>query len=807
MGFDFKDKQNKGKRGNLHRFPLLPLRDIIVFPHMVLPLFVGREKSILALQSAMSGEKYIFLATQKNAKTNDPKEDDIYVPGTICRIIQLLKLPDGTIKALVEGKKRGRIKGYLPNYDHLYVEIEEIHEDITVNAEVAALIRGAKSIFGNCCKLTKKIAPEILTTVNEISEPAGLADTIVLHLNLTIEDKQVLLSMEKPADRLEKLLSLMESEIEILQIENKIQTRVKKQMDKTQKEYYLNEQIRAIQKELGEKDEFKQELLNLEEKAEKGKLSREARQKALAEIKKLRLMSPMSAESAVTRNYVEWLVSLPWGKLLPEEKDIKKAEAVLNADHYGLDKVKERILEYLSVNTLVKKIKGPILCLVGPPGVGKTSLARSVARATGRDFVKMSLGGLRDEAEIRGHRRTYVGAMPGKIIQNLKKAACNNPVFLLDEIDKMSNDFRGDPASALLDVLDPEQNHTFNDLFLDVDYDLSHVMFITTANSLHSIPRALQDRLEVIRIEGYTEKEKLNIAKQYLVKKQLTANGLTNGQVSFSDQVLLEIIRYYTQEAGVRNLEREIANLCRKIARRVVKGSVKKISFQPKHARELLGPRKFTFGTAEESDNIGVVTGLAWTEAGGDLLNVEVAIVPGKGKLIITGKLGDVMQESAQAAFTYVRSRADILGLKREFYSDIDVHIHVPEGSIPKDGPSAGITMATAITSSLTGRPVRRNVAMTGEITLRGRVIPIGGLKEKILAARRGNINTILVPKDNEKDLAGIPKEILNDLSIHLVDHMDDVIYHALLEKQEIYEPPADLSAQLSRVNTDSARI
>lgn len=782
MGFNLENKENNsGTRGDLGRFPLLPLRDITVFPYMVVPLFVGREKSISALQSAMNNTKYIFLAAQKNAKTDDPKEEDIYVAGTLCRIIQLLKLPDGTIKALVEGKRRGTIRGYLPNPEYFSVEIEEIYEDNFVNAEVEAFMRGAKSFFANCCKLTKKIPPEVVTTVNEISEPSRLADTIVLHLNLKMEEKQDLLSTGEPAKRLEKLLTIMESEIEILQIENKIQNRIKKQMEKTQKEYYLNEQMRAIQKELGGKDEFKQELRDLEEKIENGKLSKEAKQKALAEIKKLKLMSPMSAESAVARNYVDWLVSLPWGKLSKENHNISGAEKILNTDHYGLDKVKERILEYLSVNSLVKRIKGPILCLVGPPGVGKTSLARSVSKATGRNFVKMSLGGLRDEAEIRGHRRTYVGAMPGKIIQNLKKAGSNNPVFLFDEIDKMSTDFRGDPASALLEVLDPEQNHTFSDLFLDVDYDLSHVMFITTANSLHTIPRALLDRLEVIRIDGYTENEKLNIAKRYLVNKQLIAHGLTEQQVSFTDKALLEIIRYYSREAGVRNLERKIANLCRKIARRIVNGIVKKLIIQPKQVNEFLGPRRFTFGITEERDSIGVVTGLAWTEAGGDLLNIEVAVVPGKGKLTVTGKLGEVMQESAQAAFTYVRSRADALGLEREFYQNLDVHIHVPEGSIPKDGPSAGITMATAITSSLTKRAVRRDVAMTGEITLRGRVLPIGGLKEKILAAKRGNIRNVLVPMGNEKDLVEVPKEILKGVTIHLVDHMDEVISYALL--------------------------
>ena len=777
---------NRKKRGDLTRFPLLPLRDIVIFPYMVVPLFVGREKSILALEAAMNFNKLIFLATQKDAKTEEPNAEDISPAGTICQIIQLLKLPDGTVKVLVEGKKRGSIISYFPDTEYFQVEAEVFPEETVVSPEMEAHMRGVISTFENFAKLTKNVPGEMLDNIKGITDPSRLADTIVAHLNLKTADKQELLAMINPSQRLVKLLALMEAEIEILQIENKIRTRVKKQMEKTQKEYYLNEQMRAIQKELGGKDEFKQEIIELEEKIEKKKLSAEAKQKALAELKKLKLMSPMSAEAAVVRNYVDWLVSLPWGETTVEKNDILEAEEILNADHYGLDKVKERILEYLSVNTLVQKIKGPILCLVGPPGVGKTSLARSIARATGRNFVKMSLGGLRDEAEIRGHRRTYVGAMPGKIIQNLKKGGSNNPVFLLDEIDKLNSDFRGDPASALLEVLDPEQNAIFNDHFLDVDYDLSQVMFITTANTLHSIPRPLLDRLEVIRLDGYMENEKLNIAKQYLVRKQLVANGLEDRLVSFTDLSILEIIRYFTREAGVRNLERSIANICRKVAHRIVKGSKRKFVIQPRQVRDYLGVRKFKFGAPAEANTVGVVTGLAWTEVGGELLNIEVAVLPGKGKLTITGKLGDVMQESAQAAMSYVRSRAQILGLDRDFYQNVDIHIHVPEGATPKDGPSAGITMATAITSALTRRCVRRDIAMTGEITLRGRVLPIGGLKEKIMAARVSHIKTVLIPMDNEKDLAEIPEEVRSGMSILPVDHMDEVLSIALLGVQEL---------------------
>lgn len=786
-----KNKSDIGTTGgNLPRFPLLPLRDLVIFPHMVVPLFVGRQKSAQALEAAMNCGKNIFLATQKNATTEDPRAEDVYTAGTVCQIIQLLKLPDGTVKVLVEGKKRGTIVSYLPCDDYYLVEVEVAAEkNHPVTPRMEALMRGVGANFESYAKLTKNIPPEVLSNVNDIAEPGLLADSVVLHLNLKIADKQELLATKDPAERLKKLLALMESEIEILQIEKRIHSRVKKQMEKSHREYYLNEQMRAIQKELGGKDEFKEEIRALEENINKLPLSREAKQKALAELKKLKLMSPMSAESAVVRNYIDCLVSLPWGKLSQEKTDINEASDVLNADHYGIEKVKERILEYLSVNTLVKKMKGPILCLVGPPGVGKTSLARSIARATGRNFVKMSLGGVRDEAEIRGHRRTYIGAMPGKIIQSLKKAGSNNPVFLLDEIDKMSSDFRGDPASALLEVLDPEQNAVFNDHFLDLDYDLSNVLFVTTANSLHSIPRPLLDRLEIIRLEGYLEFEKLNIARHYLINKQLSAHGLKEKDVTLTDRAVLEIIRYYTREAGVRNLEREIANVCRKIAHGTVTGGRRKFLIQPKHVREYLGVQRYKIGTAEEKDAIGVVTGLAWTEVGGELLNVEVAVLPGKGKLTITGKLGSVMQESAHAAMTYVRSRAQILGLEKDFYQDLDIHIHVPEGAIPKDGPSAGIAMATAITSALTRRPVRRDIAMTGEITLRGRVLPIGGLKEKLLAARRGLMKTVVIPKENEKDLAEVSIEVTKGLSIKCVTHMDEVVALALLGEAETGYP------------------
>lgn len=762
--------------------PLLPLRDIVVFPHMVVPLFVGREKSIAALEEAVNKEKDILLAAQVNPKTNDPRPEDIYKIGTMSSIIQLLRLPDGTVKVLVEGKNRAEIKQYIPNDNFFMVEAGDVPDDIVSTVEIEALVRGVKSSFENYVKLNKRIPPEMLASVAQIDDASRLADTIVAHLMLKLPDKQTILEIRSPMERLEKLYGMIQAEIEILQVERRIRTRVKKQMEKTQREYYLNEQMQAIQKELGERDEFKSELQELEERIKSKKMSAEATQKVKAEMKKLKMMSPMSAEAAVVRNYIDWILSLPWSDMTLDKMDIKEAERILDEDHYGLEQPKQRIVEYLAVRSLVEKMKGPILCFVGPPGVGKTSLGRSIARSMGRKFVRCSLGGVRDEAEIRGHRRTYIGALPGKIIQSLKKAGSGNPVFLLDEIDKMSADFRGDPASALLEVLDPEQNVSFNDHYLDIDYDLSNIMFITTANTLPAIPLPLQDRMEIIRIPGYTEPEKMEIAKRYLIKKQREANGLTPEHIHFSDSALKAITRHYTKEAGVRNLEREIASICRKVARDVAieKEKFSKVNVTPKKVQQYLGVLKFRFGLAEEHDEVGMCTGLAWTEVGGELLTSEVTIMPGKGKLIITGKLGDVMQESAQAALSYVRSRAEAIGLDKNFYQRCDIHIHLPEGAIPKDGPSAGITMATAITSALLKVPVRKDIAMTGEITLRGRVLPIGGLKEKLLAAHRGKIKKVLVPKENEKDLKEIPKNILKDLNIELVEHMDEVLKYAL---------------------------
>jgi ATP-dependent Lon protease len=774
------DRSGPGRKSRL--IPLLPLRDIIVFPHMVVPLFVGREKSIHAIEESMSSDKEILLTAQKKAKTNEPTPDDIFNVGTIGTIIQILKLPDGTVKVLVEGKRRARIRRYLPNDQYFLVEMEEIQEAAENSVEIEALMRSIHSTFETYVKLNKRIPPEMLMSISTIDEPSRLADTIVAHLNLKLNDKQSILETESPKDRLEKLYELMQAEIEILQVEKKIRTRVKKQMEKTQKEYYLNEQMQAIQKELGERDEFKNEIQELEEKIKNKKMSKEATAKVKKELKKLKMMSPMSAEATVVRNYIDWILALPWYEYTKDKLDIAEAERILEEDHYGLNKVKERILEYLAVQTLVEKIKGPILCFVGPPGVGKTSLAKSIARSTGRRFVRLSLGGVRDEAEIRGHRRTYIGALPGKIIQSLKKAGSGNPVLLLDEVDKMSTDFRGDPSAALLEVLDPEQNHTFNDHYLDLDYDLSRTMFITTANTLHGIPVPLQDRMEIIRIPGYTEDEKLSIATKYLVPKQAEANGLKDIKLNFTESAIKRITQEYTKEAGVRNLEREIASVCRKVAKRVLKeGKEKVYKVDSKSIPGYLGVPKFRHGKSEEKDEVGITTGLAWTEFGGELLTTEVTVMPGKGKLIITGKLGDVMQESAHAAMSYVRSRADIFGWERDFYQKFDIHIHVPEGAIPKDGPSAGITMATAIVSALTRTPVRRDVAMTGEITLRGRILPIGGLKEKILAAHRGEIPNVIIPKENEKDLAEIPQKILKQVKVIPVAHVDEVLRHALV--------------------------
>lgn len=763
-------------------YPLLPLRDIVIFPHMVTPLFVGRPRSIHALEGAMEKDKLVFLTTQKDPKVDDPEADDLYDVGTLGQVIQMLKLPDGTVKVLVEGKSRGRIDSFVPGEESIFVEIEALNDRESASPESEALIRSVSDTFETYVNLSKKVPQEVVASVGGIADAGRLADTIIAQLNVRIADKQEILALIDSRQRLENLLALMEREVEILQIEKKIRGRVKSQMERSQKEYYLNEQMRAIQKELGEKDEFKQEIRELEEKIGKKKMSKEATEKAMGELRKLKMMSPMSAEATVVRNYIDWLVSLPWKKGTRDHLDIDLAESILEADHYGLEKVKERILEYLAVQALVKKIKGPILCLVGPPGVGKTSLGRSVAKALGRKFVRISLGGMRDEAEIRGHRRTYIGAMPGKVIQGLRKAGVKNPVFLLDEIDKMSTDFRGDPSSALLEVLDPEQNNTFGDHFLDVDYDLSSVLFIATANTLYSIPRPLQDRMEVIRIEGYMEEEKLHIAKRYLLPKQLETHGLFTEQVRFSDSAFYEIVRRYTREAGVRNLEREIANICRKIAREVVKAKDKKKRFAvgAQQVKKYLGVPRYSYGVIEEESRVGLATGLAWTEVGGELLTIETATLPGQGKLTVTGKLGEVMRESAHAAMSYVRSRWRELGLEKDACQKVDIHIHVPEGAIPKDGPSAGITIATALASALTGRTVDRSLAMTGEITLRGRVLPIGGLKEKLLAARRAGIDRVLIPKDNEKNLEDVPVQILKELTVIPVGHMDQVLEEAL---------------------------
>jgi len=775
-------KDDKDPTGGPARVPLLPLRDIIVFPHMVVPLFVGRQRSIKALEEATQKQSLIFLSSQKDAKTNDPAEDDIYKIGTLGSVVQMLKLPDGTVKVLIEGKKRARITHFVANPEFFLVDVEDAPEVVERNTEIEALVREVHTTFENYVKLKKKIPPEMVMSVSSIDDPGRLADTIVAHLGIKLEDRQNLLETFAAAERLEKVLGHMRAEIEILEVERRIRSRVKKQMERSQKEYYLNEQMRAIQKELGEKDEFKNEIQEIEEKLKQKKLSAEAKDKVEKELKKLKMMSPMSAEATVVRNYIDWIISLPWNEYTDDKLDINEAERVLEDDHYGLDKIKERILEYLAVQSLVGKIKGPILCLVGPPGVGKTSLGRSIARSTGRKFIRVSLGGVRDEAEIRGHRRTYIGALPGKIIQSMKKAGSSNPVFLMDEIDKMSTDFRGDPSSALLEVLDPEQNTSFNDHYLDLDYDLSKVMFITTANTLDRIPRPLQDRMEIIRIAGYTELEKLSIAKKYLLEKQKEANGLTPENLVFTDNAILGVIRHYTKEAGVRNLEREIASICRKVAVEVVrKDRNAHIQVGTKSLHKYLGPIKFRYGRVETEVKIGVTTGLAWTELGGELLATEVTIMPGKGQLIITGKLGDVMQESAQAAMSYVRSRASELGLERDFYQKLDVHIHVPEGAIPKDGPSAGITMATCLVSALMKIPVHNDLAMTGEITLRGTVLPIGGLKEKVLAAHRAGIKKVLIPAENEKDIEEIPATVLKTVEIELVAHMDQVLKKALI--------------------------
>ena len=768
-------------------FPVLPLRDIVVFPHMIVPLFVGREKSIRALEEVMRDDKQILLVAQKNASQDDPGIDDIYRVGTVSSVLQLLKLPDGTVKVLVEGNARAEISGFIENPKFFQADAVLLPEADSDPRELEALGRTVVTQFEQYVKLNKKVPPEVMVSLSQIDDPSKLADTVAAHLSLKISDKQDLLETASLADRLERLYGFMESEISVLQVEKRIRSRVKRQMEKTQREYYLNEQMKAIQKELGELEDGKDEVSELEEKIKKTKLSKEAREKSLAEVKKLRSMSPMSAEATVVRNYLDWMLGIPWKKRSKISKDIIKAEAILDEDHYGLEKVKERIVEYLAVQQRVDKMKGPILCLVGPPGVGKTSLGKSLARATGRNFVRFSLGGVRDEAEIRGHRRTYIGSMPGKVIQSMKKAKTSNPLFMLDELDKMGSDFRGDPSAALLEVLDPEQNGSFNDHYLEVDYDLSDVMFVCTANTLR-MPQPLLDRLEIIRIPGYTEDEKLEIAKRHLIRKQLEAHGVSLEEWSITDDALLNVVRLYTREAGVRNFEREIANLIRKAAKELLVEKKEKIRVTLRNLDKYAGVPKYRFGEAEQEDQIGTTTGLAWTEVGGELLSIEAVSMPGKGRMTTTGKLGDVMTESVQAAKSFVRSRSVELGILPPRFDKIDIHVHVPEGATPKDGPSAGVAMITSIVSVLTKIPVKANLAMTGEITLRGRVLPIGGLKEKLLAALRGGIKTVLIPKENEKDLADIPDNVKKGLKIIAVNEVDEVLRQALTRFPEPVE-------------------
>ncbi|MFT5713385.1 MAG: ATP-dependent Lon protease, partial [Glaciecola sp.] len=776
---------------NLRTMPILALRDVVVYPHMVIPLFVGREKSIQCLQAAMDNDKQIFLVAQKDAGIDEPAVDDIYTVGTVATILQLLKLPDGTVKVLVEGNVRGQIEKYIDLDPFFTGEIQSLTAETLDEAEQEVLIRSAISQFEGYVKLNKKIPPEVLTSLNGIEDAARLADTMAAHMPLKLAEKQKVLEMNAIVERLEYLMALMEGEIDLLQVEKKIRTRVKKQMEKSQREYYLNEQMKAIQKELGEMDEAPDEFEVLAKKIIAAKMPTEAKEKADAELNKLKMMSPMSAEATVVRSYIEWLTSVPWFKRSAVKKDLAKAEEILDNDHYGLEKVKERILEYLAVQQRVKKLKGPILCLVGPPGVGKTSLGQSIARATGREYVRMALGGMRDEAEIRGHRRTYIGSLPGKLIQKMSKIGVKNPLFLLDEIDKMSSDMRGDPSSALLEVLDPEQNSTFSDHYLEVDYDLSDVMFVATSNSMN-IPDPLLDRMEVIRLSGYTEDEKLNIAVRHLVSKQISRNGLKDKELVIEDSAIIGIIRYYTREAGVRNLEREISKICRKAVKHILlnKGT-KKVVVNQDNLKEYLGVQRCDYGKADKNNQVGQVTGLAWTQVGGDLLTIEATSVPGKGKTTFTGSLGDVMQESIKTALTVVRSRADKLRINNDFHEKRDIHVHVPEGATPKDGPSAGIGMCTALVSSLTGNPVKCDVAMTGEITLRGEVLAIGGLKEKLLAAHRGGIKTVIIPKDNERDLEEIPKNVIGDLNIHPVQWIDEVLNIALERPVDAVEFPS----------------
>ncbi|ALE21375.1 MULTISPECIES: endopeptidase La [Proteus] len=760
--------------------PVLPLRDVVVYPHMVIPLFVGREKSIHCLEAAMNDNKQIMLVAQKDASTDEPGVNDLFSVGTVASVLQMLKLPDGTVKVLVEGIRRAKITTLSDNGEYFQAKAEYLDTPVVDEREQEVLNRTAINQFEGYIKLNKKIPPEVLVSLHAIEESAKLADTIASHMPLKLKDKQAVLEMSDVTERLEYLMAMMESEIDLLQVEKRIRNRVKKQMEKSQREYYLNEQMKAIQKELGEMDDAPDEMESLKRKIEAAKMPKEAREKTEAELQKLKMMSPMSAEATVVRSYIDWMVQVPWNSRSKVKKDLVKAQEVLDTDHYGLERVKERILEYLAVQSRVSKIKGPILCLVGPPGVGKTSLGQSIAKATGRKYVRMALGGVRDEAEIRGHRRTYIGSMPGKLIQKMAKVGVKNPLFLLDEIDKMSSDMRGDPASALLEVLDPEQNIAFNDHYLEVDYDLSDVMFVATSNSMN-IPAPLLDRMEVIRLSGYTEDEKLNIAKQHLLPKQIERNALKENELTIHDSAIMGIIRYYTREAGVRSLEREISKLCRKAVKQLLMDStIKHIEIDENNLKDYLGVRKVDYGRADTENRIGMVTGLAWTEVGGDLLTIETASVPGKGKLTFTGSLGEVMQESIQAAMTVVRARADKLGINGDFYEKRDIHVHVPEGATPKDGPSAGIAMCTALVSSLTGNPVRSDVAMTGEITLRGQVLPIGGLKEKLLAAHRGGIKTVLIPDENKRDLEEIPENIVADLDIHPVKTIEEVLTLAL---------------------------
>lgn len=791
-------------------YPVLPLRDIVVFPHMIVPLFVGREKSVRALEDVMKDDKQILLAAQKSATDDDPTPDDIYEIGTIATVLQLLKLPDGTVKVLVEGGQRARITEYTNTEDFFQARVEHIEEDEGLAEELEALSRSVVGQFEQYVNLNKKVPPEVMVSINQIENPAKLADTIASHLAIKIPEKQELLEMPSVIDRLERVFSFMETEIGVLQVEKKIRNRVKRQMEKSQREYYLNEQLKAIQNELGEGDDGKDENSEFEEKIKKTKLTKEAREKAVGELKKLKSMSPMSAEATVVRNYLDWMLAIPWKKRSKVKKDLKQAETILNQDHYGLDKVKERILEYLAVQQRTKKMKGPILCLVGPPGVGKTSLGKSIARATGRQYVRMALGGVRDESEIRGHRRTYIGSMPGKILQGMKKARASNPLFLLDEIEKMGNDFRGDPASALLEVLDPEQNDKFQDHYLEVDYDLSDVMFVTTANSLN-MPQPLLDRMEILRLSGYTEDEKVEIVKRHLISKQKSAAGLKEGEWSITEEAIRHLIRYYTREAGVRNLEREIAMLCRKATRDILLGKAETVEVTPDNLEEYAGVKKFRFGEVEETDLVGITTGLAWTEVGGEILSIEAIALSGKGGIKYTGKLGDVMQESIQAAKTFIQSRAINFGIEPPLFQKKDIHVHVPEGATPKDGPSAGVAMATSIVSALTGVAVRKDVAMTGEITLRGRVLPIGGLKEKLLAAHRAGIRLVLIPKDNEKDLKEIPDNVKEGLEIVPVQWVDEVLEKALvkplvpIEWDESMEEKSKIASQSS--DDDSSAV